>query len=160
MDVIRKLNNQPILKRSIIYMAGFSLLYMLIIRPVRVHVNDFIFRPKISQIAEENNHIMTSTSRRIDIKIDDNSPPSGFGIPFGGYFWLPFSLFFALRYKSILYGLISYHFFLLIVPPALTIHYIRGHLWAKSLLAINETVILAIFLLSLFFGIKIFILNG
>jgi hypothetical protein len=94
------------------------------------------------------------TTRRINIQPDGYNSPRGFGIPFGGYFWLPFALFIAARQKWPAIGLVGYHVFLGILPPYLAFLFIKQFTWAGIGLKVNETLFQGVFLISVFWGIK------
>ena len=94
------------------------------------------------------------TARRINIQPDGYDSPRGFGIPFGGYFWLPFALFIATRQKWATIGLTSYHLIMGIVPPYLGYLFIKQYAWAGTGLKVNETLFQGVFLISVFWGIK------
>ena len=153
-DFIKRLDSQSILTKTLMSLIGFSLLYILIVRPMRIKLNQSFFYPKISQVFNEHGAIIDSNSRRINIKLTESSLPKGFGIPFGGYFWLPFALLFPLRNRSAIIGLSLYHLLLLIIPPYLLLLLIKGHHWVSTLLDINEMIFLSIFMFSLFFALN------
>ena len=140
--------------RALLCLSLIPLLYILLIRPVRAHFNQQIIAPYFLALQEENQKILTIENRRINIQSDGYSSPRGFGVPFGGYFWLPFSIFLISRKKSPALGLVGYHFFLGIIPPYLGILFCRGQYWAGTVLQINELIFQAVFLIALFFGIK------
>ena len=153
-DFIKKLDSQSIITKTLISIIGFSLLYILFVRPIRIKLNQSFFYPKISKISNNHGAIIDSNLRRINIKLTETSSPKGFGIPFGGYFWLPFALLFPLRNRSAIIGLSLYHLILLIIPPYLLLLLIKGNHWVSTLLDINEMVFLSIFMFSLFFALN------
>ena len=144
-DFIKRLDSQSIITKTLMSLIGFSLLYILLVRPMRIKLNQSFFYPKISQVSNEHGAIIDSNSRRINIKLTETSSPKGFGIPFGGYFWLPFALLFPLRNRSAIIGLSLYHLILLIIPPYLLLLLIKGHHWVSTLLDINEMIFLFVF---------------
>ena len=154
MDFIKRKKYQ-ILFRIFCSIVFFSSCYITVIRPVRVYVNQNYIAPFYLSIDETQNNSVTQTDRRINIQLDGINSPRGFGIPFGGYFWLPFSLFFATRKKMAIKILIIYHLFLGIIPPYLAFLFINKITWAGIGLKVNETLFQGVFLISLFMGLKI-----
>ena len=140
--------------RIILTVISILLLYFISIKPVRIKFNSEILYPKFSKIAENHNTKIIQSARRINILPKNSDLPRGFGIPFGGYFWLPLSLFFITSNKKGYKILISYHIFLAIIPPFLAWLFIKGKLWAGTLLEVNEMMFTLFFLLFLYVGIK------
>ncbi|GEM_PF-930509 len=140
--------------RAILCLTLISLFYILLIRPLRIHINQEIVAPYFLALQEENQELITIENRRINIQPDGYDSPRGFGVPFGGYFWLPFAIFLISRQKLPALGLAGYHFFLGIILPYLGILFYRGQYWAGTVLQINELIFQAVFLIALFFGIK------
>ena len=106
MDINWRRNPYPLLVRVFISLIVIATLYILIIRPVRIKINTEYIYPKFSEFAISNNVELKHSSRRIDILQNGHDAPRGFGIPFGGYFWLPLSLFIAIRNKDLSVALI------------------------------------------------------
>ena len=92
--------------------------------------------------------------RRIEIQPQGYDRSWGFGIPFGGYFWLPLALFIIIRNKKAAIILSLYHLFLAIVPPILGLLFLRQMHWAGTLLRLNEILFHIFFLIALFIGLK------
>lgn len=153
MDVIKR-KKHSVLIRVITSLILFSFLYIAMVRPARVYVNQNYIAPLFLSLEKNQTLIFSVTPRRVNIHPEGYDSPIGFGIPFGGYFWLPFSLFIAVRQKWYVTGLTLYHIFLGIIPPFLTFLFIKHYTWAGSLLKINEILFQGIFLISIFWGIK------
>ena len=143
-----------LLLRIIIVLTISSLFYLSIVRPIRVKINSKFIYPEFSKIANSFNVKVEKKSRRIDIQPVGYDVPRGFGIPFGGYFWLPLSLFIVTRNLNFCFGLFSYHLFLCIGPPFLGVLFIMGHKWVGTLMQVNEMCFAALFLFFLFVGIN------
>ena len=154
MDINWRRNPYPLLVRVFISLIVIATLYILIIRPVRIKINTEYIYPIFSELAISHNVELKYNSRRIDILQDEYDVPRGFGIPFGGYFWLPLSLFIAIRNKDLSVALIIYHLFLCFIAPLLGYLFIKGHGWSGGLLQVNEMLFQAIFIYSLFLGLK------
>lgn len=153
MDIIKR-KKHSVLIRVIYSLIFFSFLYIAMVRPARVYVNQNYIAPLFQSLEKNQTSILSVTPRRINIHPEGYDAPIGFGVPFGGYFWLPFSLFIAVRQRWSALGLILYHIYLGIIPPFLTFLVIKHFTWAGSLLKINEILFQGIFLISLFWGIK------
>ena len=143
-----------LLLRIIIVMTISSLFYLSYVRPIRAKINSKFIYPEFSKIAKSYNVKLEKKSRRIDIQPMGYDAPRGFGIPFGGYFWLPLSLFIVTRNLNFCFGLFGYHLFLCIGPPFLGILFIMGHKWVGTLIQVNEMCFAALFLFFLFVGIN------
>lgn len=153
MDIIKR-KKHSIIIRAIYSIILFSFFYIAIVRPARVYVNQNYIAPLFLSLENNEISILSLTPRRVNIRPEGNNSPIGFGVPFGGYFWLPFSLFIAVRQKWFAIGLTLYHVFLGIIPPFLTFLFIKQFTWAGRLLKINETLFQGIFLISVFWGIN------
>ena len=154
MDINWRRNPYPLLVRVFISLIVIATLYILIIRPVRIKINTEYIYPIFSELAISHNVELKYNSRRIDILQNEYDVPRGFGIPFGGYFWLPFSLFVALRHKIALKSISLYHLFLTFGPPMLGLLFINGIHLAGILLRLNEIIFHVLFLIFMFVGIK------
>ena len=154
MDFSKKLNSLPILQKVLISLFITLIVYLTLVRPLRINFGQNYLFPKISKIANNHGILIETNFRRIYTKISDQSSPIGFGIPFGGYFWLPFSIFIALKNRSAIYGLLMYQLFLLTIPPFLFIQLLKGQKWLAFFFDINEMLFLVIFLISIFFSLK------
>ena len=154
MDFSKKLNSQPILQKVLISLFITLIVYLTLIRPLRINLGQNYLFPKISKVANSHNILIETNFRRFHTKVSDQSSPAGFGIPFGGYFWLPFSIFLALKSRSAIYGLLIYQLFLLIIPPLLFVQLIKGQRWLAFFFDVNEMLFLVIFLISIFFSLK------
>ena len=69
------------------------LLYFTVVRQIRVRVNSDFIHPVFVEKAKAVNAKVVFSPRRVGIIPLGHDTPRGFGIPFGGYFWLPFTLF-------------------------------------------------------------------
>ena len=154
MDFSKKLNSLPILQKVLISLFITLIVYLTLVRPLRINFGQNYLFSKISKIANNHSILIETNFRRIYTKISDQSSPIGFGIPFGGYLWLPLSIFFALKNKPAIYGLVLYNLFLLIIPPLLFIQFLKGEKWLSLFFDINEMIFLGIFLISMFFSLK------
>ena len=154
MDFSKKLNSLPILQKVLISLFITLIVYIALVRPLRINFGQNYLFPKISKIANNHSILIETNFRRIYTKISDQSSPIGFGIPFGGYSWLPLSIFFALKNKPAIYGLVLYNLFLLIIPPLLFIQFLKGEKWLSLFFDINEMIFLSIFLISMFFSLR------
>ena len=154
MDFSKKLNSLPILQKVLISLFITLIVYLTLVRPLRINFGQNYLFPKISKIANNHSILIETNFRRIYTKISEQSSPIGFGIPFGGYFWLPLSIFFALKNKPAIYGLVLYNLFLLIIPPLLFIQFLKGEKWLSLFFDINEMIFLSIFLISMFFSLR------
>lgn len=154
MDIDWRKRNVPIHIRTILSLTLLSAVYIVIIWPLRVTITSEYIYPKFVQHAEKNGVPVINNQRRLDIQPAGYDTPRGFGIPFGGYFWLPLALFITARNKDAALGLTGYHIFLCIGPPCLGILFIKGYGWAGTLLQVNEMLFLGVFMFALFFGIK------
>ena len=130
------------------------LLYFTVVRQIRVRVNSQFIYPVFVEKAETVNAKVVFSPRRIGIIPVGHDSPRGFGIPFGGYFWLPFTLFLIGREKRFALYLTIYHLFLCIAPPFAALSFIRGNNLAGTFLQINEMVFTLIFLICLLLGIN------
>tara|TARA_B100000686_G_scaffold40992_1_gene42366 strand:- start:58052 stop:58420 length:369 start_codon:yes stop_codon:yes gene_type:complete len=110
--------------------------------------------PAFQVFADNKFNTIIFLERRIEIKPIGYERSRGFGIPFGGYFWLPLSFFIAIRYKKAAIILSIYHVFLAIVPPILGLLFVRQIQWAGILLRLNEVLFHIFFLIATFIGIK------
>ena len=153
MDIIKR-RKYPITLRVIYSLTLFSICYITLVRPVRVYINQNYIAPFYLSLDKTENSPVTLTTRRINIQPDGYNSPRGFGIPFGGYFWLPFALFIAARQKWPAMGLVGYHVFLGILPPYLAFLFIKQFTWAGIGLKVNETLFQGVFLISVFWGVK------
>tara|TARA_A100001011_G_C14164635_1_gene779761 strand:+ start:615 stop:1025 length:411 start_codon:yes stop_codon:yes gene_type:complete len=124
------------------------------VRPIRIDLNTRILIPIFESFAEDRPIVIEYKQRRIEILIEGYERTRGFGIPFGGYFWLPFSLFVALRHKIALKFISLYHLFLTFGPPMLGLLFINGIHLAGILLRLNEIIFHVLFLIFMFVGIK------
>ena len=131
-----------------------SLLYFAIVRQTRVKINSEFIYPVIVEKAEAVNAKVVFSPRRIGIIPVGHDSPRGFGIPFGGYFWLPFTLFLIGREKGFALSLSSYHLFLCIAPPFAALLFMRGNNLAGTFLQVNEIVFKLGFLISKLMGIN------
>ena len=154
MDIDWRKRNVPIHIRAILSLTLLSAVYIVIIWPLRVTITSEYIYPKFVQHAEKNGVPIINNQRRLNIQPAGYDTPRGFGIPFGGYFWLPLALFITVRNKDAALGLTGYHIFLCIGPPCLGILFIKGYGWAGTLLQVNEMLFLGVFMFALFFGIK------
>lgn len=159
MDIIKRKKHSVII-RVLYSLIFFSILYITVVRPTRVYVNRNYIAPLFQSLEKNQTSYLAITPRRVNIHSEGYDSPIGFGVPFGGYFWLPFSLFIAVRQKWPAVVLTLYHIFLGIIPPFLTFLFIKHITWVASLLKINEILFQGIFLISIFWGIKsILVLN-
>jgi len=154
MDINWRKDPYPLYLRAFISLIVIAVLYILIIRPVRIKINTQYIYPKFSEFSISHNVELKYSSRRIDILKNGYDVPRGFGIPFGGYFWLPLALYIAIRNKDLSNALIIYHLFLCLIPPLLGYLFIKGHGWSGGLLQVNEILFQAIFIYSLFLGLR------
>ena len=154
MDISKRKRAYPVYIRVILSLVCFSVLYISLIRPIRVYINSEYLQPQFSQLAVNEGAQLKNNSRRIDILKEGYNSPRGFGIPFGGYFWLPLALLVACSNKIAAFALTIYHLLLFIIPPGLGVLFIKGHQWAGTLLQVNEMLFLGIFMFALFFGGK------
>ena len=154
MDIIKR-RKYPISIRVLYSLTLFFICYVVLVRPVRVYINQNYVAPFYRSLDQTENSLVTTTARRINIQPDGYNSPRGFGIPFGGYFWLPFSLLIATRQKWPAIGLMGYHVFLGILPPYLAFLFIKQFSWAAVGLKVNETLFQGVFLISVFWGLKI-----
>ena len=153
MDIIKR-RKYPISIRVIYSLTLFFICYVVLVRPVRVYINQNYVAPFYRSLDQTENSLVTTTARRINIQPDGYNSPRGFGIPFGGYFWLPFSLLIATRQKWPAIGLMGYHVFLGILPPYFAFLFIKQFAWAGVGLEVNETLFQGVFLISVFWGVK------
>ena len=154
MDFSKKLNSIPVLQKVLISFFITLIVYLTLVRPLRINFGQNYLFPKISKVANSHNISIETNFRRIHTKVSDQSSPIGFGIPFGGYFWLPFSIFLALKNRPAVYGLLIYQLFLLIIPPLLFIQLLKGQKWLAFFFDVNEILFLVVFLISIFFSFK------
>ena len=138
--------------QTLIGLVFFSIIYYYLVKPARIHLNSEILYPYFLKVAENNPIKIGQFQTRINIYSENQSSPRGFGIPFGGYFWLPFFLLLIAKEKKLYYLLLGYHSILCIIPPALGYLLVNGHNWAGTLLEINELFFICFFLLSLIIG--------
>ena len=97
----------------------------MVIRPLRIEFNTRVLIPTFESLANKESCVVMFKQRRIEIKHHHHKRPRGFGIPFGGYFWLPIALFIAIRNKQASIFLSAYHLFLSIVPPIFGIFFLK-----------------------------------
>ena len=129
------------------------LLYFTIVRQTRAKINSEFIYPVFVKKAEAVNAKVIFSPRRIGITPVGHDSPRGFGIPFGGYFWLPFTLFLIGREKRFALSLSSYHLFLCIVPPFAALLFMNGNNLAGTFLQVNEMVFKLVFLISILLGV-------
>ena len=153
MDIIKR-RKYPISIRVLYSLTLFFICYVVLVRPVRVYINQNYVAPFYRSLDQTENSLVTTTARRINIQPDGYNSPRGFGIPFGGYFWLPFSLLIATRQKWPAIGLMGYHVFLGVLPPYFAFLFIKQFAWAGVGLEVNETLFQGVFLISVFWGVK------
>ena len=130
------------------------LLYFTVVRQIRVRVNSEFIHPVFVKKAKAVDAKVVFSPRRIGIIPVGHDTPRGFGIPFGGYFWLPFTLLFIGREKRFALYLSIYHLFLCIAPPFAALLFMKGNNLAGIFLQINEMVFTLIFLMCLLLGIN------
>ena len=130
------------------------LLYFTVVRQIRVRVNSEFIHPVFVEKAEAVNAKIIFSPRRVGVIPAGHDTPRGFGIPFGGYFWLPLTLFLIGREKRFALYLSIYHLFLCIAPPLAALLFMKGYNLAGTFLQINEMVFTLIFLICLLLGIN------
>ena len=130
------------------------LLYFTVVRQIRVRANSEFIHPVFVEKAKAVNAKVVFSPRRVGIIPLGHDTPRGFGIPFGGYFWLPFTLFLIGREKRFALYLSIYHLFLCIAPPLAALLFMNGNNLAGTFLQINEMVFTLIFLMCLLLGIN------
>jgi hypothetical protein len=121
---------------------------------VRIELNTGILIPAFISFAGPDSDTIMFMERRIEIQPQGYDRSRGFGIPFGGYFWLPLTLFITIRNKKTAIILSLYHLFLAIIPPLLGLLFLQQVHWAGTLLRLNEILFHIFFLISLFIGLK------
>ena len=130
------------------------LLYFTVVRQIRAKINSKLIYPVFVEKAKAVNAKVVFSPRRIGIIPLGHDTPSGFGIPFGGYFWLPFTLFLIGRERRFAFFLSIYHLFLCIAPPFAALLFMKGNSLAGTFLQINEMVFTLIFLICLLLGVN------
>tara|TARA_B100001029_G_C14774009_1_gene292817 strand:- start:7 stop:501 length:495 start_codon:yes stop_codon:yes gene_type:complete len=140
--------------QAIFTIAVSLLLYFTVVRQIRVKINSEFIYPVIVEKAEAVNAKVVFSPRRIGIIPVGHDYPRGFGIPFGGYFWLPFTLFLIGRDKRFALSLSIYHLFLCIAPPFAALLFMKGNNLAGTFLQINEMVFKLVFLICLLLGVS------
>ena len=130
------------------------LLYFTVVRQIRVRANSEFIHPVFVEKAKAVNAKVVFSPRRIGIIPVGHDTPRGFGIPFGGYFWLPFTLLLIGREKRFALYLSIYHLFLCIAPPFAALLFMKENNLAGIFLQINEMVFTLIFLMCLLLGIN------
>ena len=146
--------NYSLLTQAIITIVISLLLYFTVVRQIRVKINSELIYPVFVEKAKTVNAKVVFSPRRVGIIPLGHDTPRGFGIPFGGYFWLPFTLFLIGREKRFALYLSIYHLFLFIAPPLAALLFIKGNNLAGTFLQINEMVFTLIFLMCLLLGIN------
>ena len=146
--------NYSFLTRTIFTIVVSLLLYFTVVRQIRVRVNSEFIHPVFVEKAKAVDAKVVFYPRRVGIIPDGHDTPRGFGIPFGGYFWLPFTLFLICREKRFALSLSIYHLFLCIAPPFAALLFMKGNSLAGTFLQINEMVFTLIFLLCLLLGVN------
>ena len=154
MDNKKRPRRYPFSIQVLLSFISCFLFYTIIIRPIRIEFNTKILTPAFQVFADNKFNTIIFLERRIEIKPIGYERSRGFGIPFGGYFWLPLSFFIAIRYKKAAIILSIYHVFLAIVPPILGLLFVRQIQWAGILLRLNEVLFHIFFLIATFIGIK------
>ena len=101
--------HQRFLLRALLTLIASFLLYFTFIRQVRIKINSELIYPIFVQYEQSNNVKVIPTQRRINIIPNGHSTPRGFGIPFGGYFLLPFTILLISKDLKVASGLIGYH---------------------------------------------------
>ena len=144
----------PLPLQVLLSLTACSLLYIIIIRPLRIELNTGVLIPAFISFAGPDSDTIMFMERRIEIQPQGYDRSRGFGIPFGGYFWLPLALFITIRNKKAAIILSLYHLFLAIVPPILGLLFLRQIHWAGTLLRLNEILFHIFFLITLFIGLK------
>ena len=129
------------------------LLYFTIVRQIRVRVNSEFIHPVFVEKGRSCECKNRFSPRRVGIIPVGHNTPRGFGIPFGGYFWLPLTLFLIGREKRFALYLSIYHLFLC-APPLAALLFMNGNNLAGTFLQINEMVFTLIFLMCLLLGIN------
>ena len=130
------------------------ILYFTIVRQFRERVNFELIHPVFVEKAEAVNAKIVFSPRRVGIIPVGHDTPRGFGSPFGGYFWLPFTLLLIGREKRFALYLSIYHLLLCIAPPFAALLFMKGNNLAGTFLQINEMVFTLIFLMCLLLGMN------
>lgn len=154
MDIKKRSGRYSLPIQVLLSIAVCSLLYIMVIRPLRIEFNTNVLIPAFQSLANKESSTIIFKQRRVEIKHHHDKRSRGFGIPFGGYFWLPIALFIAIRNKQASIFLTAYHLFLSIVPPIIGVLFLKGMHWAGTFLRLNEILFHIFFLISFFIGIK------
>ena len=97
MDSKKWTGRYPLPLQVLLSLTACSLLYIIIIRPVRIELNTGVLIPAFISLSGPDSDTIMFMERRIEIQPQGYDRSRGFGIPFGGYFWLPLALFIAIR---------------------------------------------------------------
>ena len=154
MDSKKRPRRYLILFKVFLSLVACSVLYLILFRPLRVELNTGFLVPALISFSEPNSDIITFDQGSIRIKPQGYNRSYDFIIPFGIFFWVPFSIFIAIRNKDAIIFLCLYHLFLSIVLPLLAFMFIRQVQWSGILLSLNKTLFHILFMIALFIGLK------
>ena len=154
MDSKKRPRRYLILFKVFLSLVACSVFYLILFRPLRVELNTGFLVPALISFSEPNSDIITFDQGSIMIKPKGYNHSYDFIIPFGVFFWVPFSIFIAVRNKDAIIFLCLYHLFLSIVLPLLAFMFTRQVQWSGILLSLNKTLFHILFLIALFIGLK------
>ena len=154
MDSEKRPRRYSILLKVFFSLVACSILYFIVFRPLRLELNTRFLVPALISFLEPNSDIITFNQGSIMIKPPGYNHSYDFIIPFGIFFWVPFSIFIAIRNKDAIIFICLYHLFLSVLLPILAIMFIKDVQWSGILLSLNNTLFHILFLIALFIGLK------
>ena len=154
MDSKKRPRRYSILLKVFFSLVTCSILYFIVFRPIRVELNTRFLVPSLMSFSEPYSDIIKFDQGSIMIKPRGYNHSYDFIIPFGIFFWLPFSIFIAIRNKDAIIFICLYHLFLSVLLPILAIMFIKDVQWSGILLSLNKTLFHILFLIALFIGLK------
>ena len=154
MDSEKRPRRYSILLKVFFSLVACSILYFIVFRPIRVELNTRFLVPALMSFSEPYSDIIKFDQGSIMIKPRGYNHSYDFIIPFGIFFWVPFSIFIAIRNKDAIIFICLYHLFLSVLLPILAIMFIKDVQWSGILLSLNNTLFHILFLIALFIGLK------
>ena len=154
MDSKKRPRRYSIILKVFFSLVACSILYFIVFRPIRVELNTRFLVPALMSFSEPYSDIIKFDQGSIMIKPRGYNHSYDFIIPFGIFFWVPFSIFIAIRNKDAIIFICLYHLFLSVLLPILAIMFIKDVQWSGILLSLNNTLFHILFLIALFIGLK------
>ena len=124
MDSKKRPRRYSIFLKVFFSLVACGIFYLIVFRPIRVELNTRFLVPALISFLEPNSDIITFNQGSIMIKPPGYNHSYDFIIPFGIFFWVPLSIFIAIRNKDAIIFICLYHLFLSVLLPILAIMFI------------------------------------